>query len=447
MSKYPYSEDIELSKLRIDLRNPRLPNDPTSQREAFGSMADVQGAKLIALCDHIVNHGLSPAQKFIVMPDDTDQFVVLDGNRRLTALRALEQPDLITDRLTPANAAELKRLAKNYRPVDDLPCVVFESETKADPWITLIHEGEGGGAGLLTWGAQQKARHNERKGTKPYYMQVLDFVLKEGDPSDKTKQRYAAGRYPVTTLERLLSTPVVRDRLGIEFSAGQVTTKFPKPELLKGLTKAVDEIGTGEIKVGAVMSQKDRIAYIHTFDADDLPESGTRSDIATPIEDAPDTVQNGSGNGNGKNKNHSTTRQKLIPSSYKVTINVSRINDIYVELRQRLKVNEVPNAAGVLLRVFLELSVDEYVHNHQVALPKDKNLVNKATAVADHMESNGIATKHQLHGIREALKNPEKGNIVTTLHALVHNRDMTLGPTDLMALWDRLAVFIQKMWS
>ena len=53
MTKYPYTADIEVAKLRLDLRNPRLPDEPDSQREAFEHMSDVQGSKLLALCKHI----------------------------------------------------------------------------------------------------------------------------------------------------------------------------------------------------------------------------------------------------------------------------------------------------------------------------------------------------------------------------------------------------------
>src|SRR5260370_12952905 len=100
MTKYPYTADIELAKLRLDLRNRSLPEEPDSQREAFAEMADVQKGKLLALCKHIARYGLSPAQRFIVIPDDDNQFIVLDANRRLTALRALEQPELVKGQFT-----------------------------------------------------------------------------------------------------------------------------------------------------------------------------------------------------------------------------------------------------------------------------------------------------------------------------------------------------------
>src|SRR4029077_5964321 len=190
MPKYPYTADIELSKLRIDLRNPRLPQEPDSQREAFAEMAEVQGGKLLALCRHIVRHGLSPANRFIVIPDDANQFIVLDANRRLTALRALEQPELVAGKLTEPEMKQLKQLAESFEPPDDVPCVVFAKRDDTDPWIQLIHEGESDGAGLAPWSAQQKTRHRARGGTKAAHLQVLEFVRSEGTLDPESIKRY-----------------------------------------------------------------------------------------------------------------------------------------------------------------------------------------------------------------------------------------------------------------
>ena len=46
--------------------------------------------------------------------------------------------------------------------------------------------GQGDGEGLVEWTAQQKARHRARDGGKEPHMQVLEFVIKEGDVSAQT---------------------------------------------------------------------------------------------------------------------------------------------------------------------------------------------------------------------------------------------------------------------
>ena len=444
MPDFPYSTDIEVPLLRLDTKNPRVANSPDSQVQALERMADAQGDKLIALIAHIVTHnGFNPAHSFLVIRDDDDQFIVLDGNRRLTALKALEQPELVEGALGPTRTKRLKELKSAYTPINDVPCVVFETREQADPWIELIHEGEQGGAGSVSWSAQQKTRHYERKGTKPYHMQVLDFIMSEGDVGEKATRRFERGTYPVSTLERTLSTPELRYKLGIEFEDSQVTTKFPLKQILPGLTRVVDEIGSGEVKVAKVMTKNDRMNYIESFDGSELPDATLKSDVALPIEEAPEGDDQDGGN-KGSDRNHSRRRQKMIPADFKISIDVSRINDIYHELKRQLKLNEVPNAAGVLLRVFLELSLDEYIERNSVKIKfRNKNLENKLKAVADYMEDKHILTEKQLIPVRDAVE----GKIITTLNQLVHNRDMVLSSSDLKALWDRLQVFFGKLWA
>src|SRR5664280_1862440 len=138
MATFPYAADIEVPRLRLDLRNPRLPGRPDSQREAFEAVAAEQRAKLLGLARHIARHGLSPAQRFIVIPDDESSFIVLDANRRLAALKALENPELMQGFLKDAEMAQLRTIAANYEAPDDVPCVVFKKREDADVWVELL---------------------------------------------------------------------------------------------------------------------------------------------------------------------------------------------------------------------------------------------------------------------------------------------------------------------
>lgn len=443
---YPYSADIELPRLRFDVHNPRFPGRPDSQREAMEAMADDQKGKLLGLARHIAKNGLSPAQKFIVIPDTENDFIVLDANRRLAALKALEQPDLLDGYLSDAQLTELRGIAASYEPPDDVAAVVFANRDDAARWIELMHEGQGDGYGLVEWTAQQKARHRAREGTKDVELQVLEFVMKEGKVSAATADRFKRGQYPVSTLHRALTTPHVRQQLGIDVVAGRVVTQFPKPEVLRGLNKIVDDIGSGTIKVGDVMSKEDRSAYIDGYKDDQLPDPRTRTDSHVALDAAPEKVVQRQGR--GKDRSHSGARTKLIPADFSVSIAKSRINDIYLELKRRLKLAEVPNAIAVLFRTFLELSVDDYIGRNTVSVPyKDKNLQNKMTAVIDYMETNGIMTDKQLIPVREAIKDPQNLTLPTNLNAFVHNPDMTPAKTDLNAVWDRLASFVDKLWA
>ncbi len=447
---YPYEEDLPILKLRADVKNPRLPDGQDSQLDALYSMARDQEDKLITLAKHIKENRLNPAERFITIPDDNEFFIVLDGNRRITALRALETPEIFSGRLTRKVETQLKQLAKEYAedPIIDVPCVIFENREKADTWIELIHDGESGGAGLVKWGAQQRSRYHSRIGTKPFHLQIFDYVREEKKLSDVTRKKIEAGKYPTSTLKRVLNTPYVREKLGIDKKDGYAFTKFPKKEVLKGLFKIVDEIGSGEVKVGKVMTHDDRKKYIAGFGDNELPDPVTEGDDSILLENAPETSSgNGAKRSKPKEKQHSSLRKKLIPPEVTFKIDVTRLNDIYIELKRHLLVGKTPNAVAVLLRAFLEMSVDEYMDLNSILIPKNDSLANKIIDVANYMEKNKILKKGQLKPIRRAASNSENPYSTTTLNGYVHNRRFTPGPDDLKANWDTLQIFFEKIWE
>src|ERR1700687_5562153 len=88
---------IEPADLLIDIKNPRIPLEVSGQREALRALAEDQKERLVVLADHIVtHHQLNPAELPIVMRSEEQpkRYTVLEGNRRLTALRVLEAPEL-----------------------------------------------------------------------------------------------------------------------------------------------------------------------------------------------------------------------------------------------------------------------------------------------------------------------------------------------------------------
>src|SRR5947209_223845 len=122
---------IPLNNLLIDLQNPRY--DPrTSQREALTSIAHDQGVKLVNLAEDIVDRGLNPSDLLMVTPaDQPDLFVVLEGNRRVAALKLLSSPSLMTSLgLTQTLLKRYKNLqekAQGFLPTE-LECVVLSRE-------------------------------------------------------------------------------------------------------------------------------------------------------------------------------------------------------------------------------------------------------------------------------------------------------------------------------
>ena len=462
--------------LDLDLQNPRLGSPVSDQIEALRTMATAQGKrKFLAIVQHIHDHGLNPADSFIVTRENRDTYTVLDGNRRLTAIKALESPAIFRNSIPKTASSKLERLHRTYitTPISEVVCTVFETRKAADTWIRLAHDGESKGAGRVRWSSQQRHRYNLSRSssrTNPTTLQVLRFVYDSGAMDVNTSEKYNNGAFPLSILERLLSSPEVCTLLGIEKRNNEVLGRYPVHELTKGLGTVVNSIGSKEIQTKHVHTREQRVEYIHSLPDSARPDEDTKLDKAIPLSDilgsesrSKRAANDREGGNYAKEFNegvsqdgahrsthyamHSNTRNRLIPPSTSLEIPVARIKDIMVELK-KLRLDTTPNAIAVLFRTFLELSVDAYIESHPIPEVTDESLLKKKLeAVSTFLEDNKIMSRNELLPLRRAISTDTDLNSVRTLHSFVHNRFHSPGGRDLCAMWDSFDLFFKKIWE
>ena len=457
MEQTPYEKSIPIVLLLLDSLNPRLPDVQNNQHEAIKSMVRVQGERVVFLAQHLVENGPSRNNLPIVVPsedeDEPDSFQILDGNRRLTALKLLESPTLAEGILSSSSLHKLRRLAVKFEehPITELRCIVYADRDEADSWIELTHRGAAQGAGLVEWDGQVAARYDARKGSKPIALQVLDYVKGKATLSDGTRQLINNGKFPITTLHRIIGTPFVRKRLGIDHEDGHIVTQFPEEEVLKGLTRVIEDLGSGRWTVSKLKSQDQRIDYINNeFDKGDLPNPGKSLMKTFALGEQPKATSGSTNNTTGQRRlGQQRFRVTLIPKDCKLSIAHQRVHKIYTELK-KLNLDEFPNGGAVMFRVFVELSLDTYLEQkagwseQQV---QGSQLAQKLNGVATHLENNGVMTQNELAPVRRAAGGQTLlAASIRTMHGYVHNRHFTPIPADLKIAWDELQLFIEKMW-
>ena len=140
-------------------------------------------------------------------------------------------------------------------------------------------------------------------------------------------------------------------------------------------------------------------------------------------------------------------RDRLIPSDCVLSVKEPRIRDIERELR-RLGLESYPNAISVLLRVFLELSVDWYISGNGLGVSEQAALGTKLKATADDLVQRQKLTQIQAAPVRRAAqRNTFLGPSVTQMNLWVHNQHMFPGPSDLRAEWDGLQDWFLAVWA
>ena len=82
-------------------------------------------------------------------------YQVWEGNRRVCALKLLNDPDLAPAHLRK----DFARLGANYKPIKRINSVVFDDHDDLRYWMGIIHGGTQAGVGRLDWDSPQKERH------------------------------------------------------------------------------------------------------------------------------------------------------------------------------------------------------------------------------------------------------------------------------------------------
>ncbi|WP_415715580.1 hypothetical protein [Roseibium sp.] len=203
---------IPLDQLILATDNPRH-EEVDSEAAAIAHLCNKENIEQLAR--DISENGINPAERLIIVPIDEDDaeddatFIVAEGNRRVCALKLLNDPDL-----APASIRKkIENYSKNWHPIKELDVVVITNEARRRHWLMRIHDGAQNGRGRMPWKSEQKTRFTGG-GRNAVAQSLLDYAQSEGMLSAKER----SGR--ISHMTRLVGNPLVRDVLGLRTEDG-----------------------------------------------------------------------------------------------------------------------------------------------------------------------------------------------------------------------------------
>ena len=442
-------KDIRISNLLVNTENYRF--EPlASQKEAIDNMVENQGEKLLNLAKHMVEFGLNPNDKVQVIASATAKlkFIVLEGNRRVVALKLLLEPTLIDGPKQKGLKSKFTKLHNSSKSklIKEVACTIYDNIDEANIWIKVKHGGQLDGIGTVDWNSMQIQRYEERvEGKSSVVLQAIKIVKEAKETPKKIKENIEKLR--ITNLDRLLGDPDVRSKLGVEIKNGVLHSGIEQKEVIKGFNKVIKDLLDPKFKVQKIYTKADRKKYIDSIKKSDLPDISKKS--SKPWQFSSKTKSKT--RKTATKKPLSTERKTLIPKSCSLSISNPKVNTMYYEL-QKINITKFTNCVSVSFRVFIELSVDCYLESNGLikkptAAKSGIDFQQKVFKVADHLVSKNIADSAIAKGMKVAIKKKNDLLGLDTWHAYVHNNRFSPTSKDMITTWDGIQDFIKLLWD
>jgi hypothetical protein len=149
MSKPTY-KIINLSQLKLDSTNPRLPVSMHGKSEQDIIEYMLLDASLIELMLAIGENDFFPGEQLLIVKDEDSKYKVIEGNRRLSAVKLLSNPELAS--VQKMKIEKVIEEAK-FKPTE-IPCLEFNSEIEIHNYLGYRHI-----TGIKEWKLLEKARY------------------------------------------------------------------------------------------------------------------------------------------------------------------------------------------------------------------------------------------------------------------------------------------------
>lgn len=463
-------KEFRITSLVFDVKNPRVPTSEQSPSERDIIAGLLEHEDIHELARKIADRGgLYPNEKLVVVEEEGEK-VVVEGNRRLAALKLLDDPSLALE----SKAKYFQSLKERLPPqaFEKVAVVIAPSRRAAAPLIADRHTG----SPIKKWVRIQQARfirslidteHDIAEVASQLSMTpseiletlrndtMLQVALAMPLPKEVREVVQDPRRFNYSMLERLVESPAVQKFLGITFTEdGDIAGSIDEAEFKRGYTRLVSDIAKGITNTRTLNNKNDINQYLADF-GEDTPNRqkkggfSSESLLATNAESS-DKTKTKKVAAPKRPANYATPRdsQKLVPRSFKFKLGSGRIKDIFYELN-KLKLSEHPNALAVLLRIFLELLVGHYLDttgkiNELLETTKAKEKGPKWYPTLKQMLAHVLKDPDiklqplPKKALSKMLAEDDHYLSIDHMDAFVHNKYVAPSERDLRAAWNKL---------
>lgn len=468
-------QGVPVGDLLLDQGNPRI-RTGHDQRECVERILRKED-HMLALMRDIAARGLT-TMPIIVSPTSDGRYTVMDGNRRVTALKLLNSPETCPDERLKPVLRDL--LAKHRATIPATVDVLSSSSAEAIAMEVLArHSGEQGGIGQVDWSAYLRTVYLLNHGHPPDYKRAGQYALWAEDQGI-----FVDDEFPITSLQRFFTTDNL-ELLG--FKVDKTTDALVPhiaPEMAKRMAQTLmTDFQTAAVNVDSVRRPEQAMVYIETI----RNRVGLVSPAPSPspATGGAGTPGNGSGSAGAASpapgptpaptpaptpgpspappapaprpaptpQSPSNERTRLFGKTspgIPIPATETKAATIVAEIRMLAVKGDksTPLAVAMLLRHLIEISDEHY--RSKKSLPAKNGLGRNVLASAAHMKDCGTLTVSECDMVSR-LADPG-GSATTLLHVetlqkMMHRDTHTPSYQVLNTFWDNIGPFVRTCWT
>lgn len=451
---------VPVARLKLDTLNPRhVPADSSSS--AIELLMNKMPRKITNLAKDIIEYGLDPSSLIIAIRDGED-FIALEGNRRVAALTLIADPCAV-----PLDDRELRafeQMSKSEFAPNEVQCVVFDERNEANHWLELRHTGENEGVGVVRWGSSEQQRFRRQRGSQTDVAIQFAEAMRDLYPHETAFLRdvdNVEADVP-TNLGRIVQNQERKRRFGFEAKSGALYLLYDPATLLPLLRRLFSDLAGG-IETATTLRDRAHLEdYVNRIireepefgprfrdpvavddwdtsvsdDADDDAEENGRESEEGEVDDDARDPDDGP-RGRRRRRNEETCLFQGISLKH-VDL---RVSDVLTEA-QRLPIDRHPNLTAIMIRVVLDLvSHNFYEHigrNNAENTEFKQRVKNCITKIDPKNEDKNLDRARQFIGSDGALS-------TKTINGYVHGWASAPLTTDIRALSAAYGPLIRRL--
>ena len=442
--------DVSIRKLYLDPKNPR--HIPIENQEEIISYL-IENEKIKELAKDIAKKGMTNPLDLIGIITENNKKLVIEGNRRVCALKLLDKPSLAPKKYQKYFTT-LQEKVKN--PITKIPVHVFSNRDDALPWLSTLHTASSN-TSRKPWSPEQKARF-DGKPNHAAALTILDFSLANNLISPEKSKKV------ITTITRMLSTPEVREAFGITTGVTErnILINITKEEFTAIITQYFNDFDNPNYNIGSRSKLENRLDYIQRLDnIGKIPSNKLDKEIELipGISSTTPTSSTISQKNTTQKRTTRTTKGKSAQLiDYDLEIPVSKIQSIYSEINT-MDIEKHPYATAALLRALIEQSCDYFLlnsgnsiqfHEGSKTQKTDENskLREKILGIAQYFKANKHLEDKELSALtNECATKKDGAGTLNLLHGVLHNYAHNIYSAQIISAHNNLRPFIIAMWQ